>query len=176
MKNFKFISATFFVLLLFSSCNKKGCSDPAADNYVKNVKKAQDRKCQYNGEGICGEGISFCMEINGVKKTGSVSVFKINSTTTQLIWANGTNQNSPGYEDLYIEFPTGTQDKLDIGMPGDSKKFQASYYTFASGIVAANSGSMLIKKNNSTDGIIATFNLTLTNGLQIKEGNIYKAK
>jgi len=176
MKNFKFLFAPLFVSLFFVSCNKKGCSDPTADNYIKNVKKAQDRKCQYNGEGICGEGITFCMEINNIKKIGHVTVSQPTSVTTRLFWANGTNQNSPGYEDLKIEFPTGTQDKLEIGSSGNSNKFQADYYSIATGLIDATIGSMLIKKNNSSDGIIATFSLTLNNGIQILEGNIYKAK
>jgi hypothetical protein len=176
MKNYKFLFAPIFIGLLFVSCNKKGCSDPTADNYVKNVKKAQDRKCQYNGEGICGEGISFCMEINGVKKTGTASVSQANSSTTRIIWESGNDQNSPSYEDLWIEFPTGTEDKLEIGPIGGNKKFQASYSSFSTNIIEATSGSLLIKKNNSSDGIIATFSLTLSNGIQLKEGNIYKAK
>lgn len=176
MKNFKMLLASLFVSLLFLACNKKGCSDPTADNYVKKVRKAQDRKCQYNGEGICGEGISFCMEINNVKKTGKATVSQPLASTTRLIWASGNDQNSPGYEDLWIEFPTGTQDKLEIGVAGDSKNFQASYSSFSTNIIEATSGSMLIKKNNTSDGIIATFSLTLSNGIKIKEGNIYKAK
>jgi hypothetical protein len=176
MKSFKLIFASFFVVILFNSCNKKGCSDPTADNYIKNVKKAQDRKCEYNGEGICGEGISFCMEINNDKKTGTVTVSQPTATTTRLFWASGSNPNSTNYEDFQIEFPTGTQDKLEIGSVGNNKKFQADYYSLSTNLIEATSGSMLIKKNNSNDGIITTFTLTLSNGYQIKEGNIYKAK
>ncbi|MGJ8661369.1 MAG: hypothetical protein ACSHXL_04980 [Bacteroidota bacterium] len=176
MKNFKFLFAPVFIALLFISCNKKGCSDPTADNYLKNVRKAKDKKCEYNGEGICGVGVSFCMEINGSKRTGSVYVSQVNSSTTQLFWASGTNQNAIGYEDLTIEFPKGSQTKLQIGSSGNSNKFQALYYSMTGGFINPSSGSMLIKKNNSNDGIIATFSLTLENGTQIKEGNIYKAK
>jgi|TARA_R110000737_G_scaffold353511_1_gene406511 hypothetical protein len=176
MKKYKIFFAPILVLFLLVSCNKKGCSDPTADNYVKKVKKAQDRKCQYNGEGICGEGISFCMEINGIKKTGTATVSQPTAAITRLIWESGPDANAPSYSDLWIEFPTGTQDKLEIGAVGNSKNFQASYSSLTTGIIEATSGSMLIKKNNVTDGIIATFSLTLSNGTQIKEGNIYKAK
>jgi len=176
MKNFKYFFGSIFLSLIFVSCNKKGCSDPTADNYIENVRKAQDVKCQYNGEGICGEGITFCIEINKVKKIGDVTVSQPTSGTTRLFWANGSNQNSPGYEDLQIEFATGTKDNLQIGSAGNSKKFQAAYYSLATGFIDATAGSMLIKKNNSSDGIIATFSLTLNDSLEIKEGNIYKAK
>lgn len=176
MKYFKLSFSTLVFLLLFASCNKKGCSDPTADNYIKKVKKAQDRKCQYNGEGICGEGISFCMELNNVKKTGKVLVSNPTTSITRLFWANGNNPNAPSYEDLQIEFPTGTQDKLEIGAAGNATKFQADYYSLSTNLIEATSGSMLIKKNNASDGIIATFSLTLSNGVEIKEGNIYRAK
>lgn len=176
MKKFNFLLASVLITILFVSCNKKGCSDPTADNYVKKVKKAQDRKCQYNGEGICGEGISFCMNINGVQKTGYAVVSQPNSTTTQVVWANGINPSSPDYMDLYIQFPKGTQDKLEIGAAGNSSKFQADFSSTSTGVLDATSGSLFIKKNNASDGIIATFSLTLSNGTQIKEGNIYKAK
>ncbi len=176
MKYYKFLSILVFVALIFASCNKKGCSDPTADNYAKGVRKAKDKKCQYNGEGICGEGISFCMEINGTKRTGTVAVSQPNSTTTRLFWASGNDINSASYEDLQIEFPKDAQTKLEIGNVGSSSKFQADYYSLSTGLLDATAGSLLIKKNNASDGIIATFSLTLANGTKIEEGNIYKAK
>lgn len=176
MKNFHSLLAVLLISIATLSCNKKGCSDPTADNYVKNVKKAQDQKCQYNGEGICGEGISFCFQIDNVQKTGTAVVYQTDPQTTIVFWANGNDSNAAGYMDIQLNFPTGTQDNLNIGPIGSSKKFQADFYSPTTGLIEATSGSLLIKKNNTTDGIIATFNLTLSTGTQIKKGNIYKAK
>jgi len=75
MKKLYTLLSIVAILFSVSACNKKGCSDPTADNYVNNIKKARDNKCQYNGEGICGVGIRFCFEIGGVKRTNGSAKF-----------------------------------------------------------------------------------------------------
>ena len=181
MKKLYTLLSAVAILFAVSACNKKGCSDPTADNYVKNVKKARDNKCQYNGEGICGVGIKFCFEINGVKRTyGSANFFDgaPGTNVKRIIWTNGSLQSSPNYEDIIIEiFGNKEGSSYSLSNTGNDKTFKAEFYSGQTGLaLAATSGSLTIKKDNSTDGLIATFRFETQNGIEIKDGNVYKLK
>lgn len=176
---------TLFSLLIFSvafvGCNKKGCSDPTADNYVKNVKKACDNKCQYNGEGICGVNVQFCFELNGVKRTnGTIDFFEggPGEMVKKITWTNGQTFGSIGYEDVVIEiYGNKESNSYSLSNFGGNNTFRAFYYSGVNNLeVAATSGNLSIKKDNTSDGLIATFNFTTENGIEIKKGNIYKLK
>jgi hypothetical protein len=165
------------VLLVSNACNKKGCSDPTADNYVSNVKKARDKKCQYDGEGICGVGVTFCFEINGTKRKGQAQFLEgaPGSNMKKIFWKNSTF-GSPNYEDVIIWiYGNKEASSYSLSNTGNDKTFYAEYYTAQNGIVqAANSGSLSIKKDNTSDGIIATFSFTTQSGTKVEDGNIYK--
>lgn len=166
--------------LVLNSCNKKGCSDPNADNYVSNVKKAVDKRCQYNGEGICGEGITFCFEINNVKRKGQ-AYFSANTSQgdnyKQIFWSNGQPSSSAAYEDVIIRiYGNKESSSYTLSNSGQDRTFTAEYYSGQNGIVQnATSGSLTVKRDNDTDGLIATFNFE-TAGVNVNDGNIYKLK
>ncbi len=179
-KIFTLLSLAVFAIGV-SSCNKKGCSDPTADNYVENVKKARDKKCEYNGEGICGVGIQFCFEVDGVKKTsGSAKFFNgtAGSSKKYIIWTNGNPQTSSNYEDIIIHiFGNQESSSYTLSNSENNKTFKAEYYRGSIGAASpAISGSLTIKKDNTNDGLIATFRFSTQNGYDITDGNIYKLK
>jgi len=181
MKNVRILLSISIFALGFLSCNKKGCSDPTADNYVSNVKKARDSKCEYNGEGICGVGIKFCFQLNGVKITSCSAKFfegSPGSNVKQIIWTNGLSQTNSNYEDIIISiFGKKENSSYSLSNSQNDKTFQAEYYKESLGVaLPASSGNLTIKKDNTSDGLIATFNFKTANGFDIKEGNIYKLK
>lgn len=180
MKNLYALLTIVALTFVVSSCNKKGCSDPTADNYVKKVKKARDNQCKYNGEGICGENIRFCFSINGNKRASSNVAFYDGSagqSVKRLIWTNGQSESSSTYEDIVIEIFGNTEStSYTLSNTGSNKTFKASYVYGQNAPVDATSGKLEIKKDNTSDGLIATFNFTTANGVEIKNGNIYKLK
>jgi hypothetical protein len=180
MKNLYALLSIVVLSFAFTACNKKGCSDPTADNYVKKVKKARDNKCQYNGEGYCGENIKFCFEINGSKRYSNNVAFYTGSagqSVKRLIWTNGQPTTSSSYEDVVIEiFGDSEGSSYSLSNTEGNKTFKASYVSGLNAPVDAVSGKLEVKKDNVTDGLIATFNFTTSNGIDIKSGNIYKLK
>ncbi len=180
MKKYLTLFSILALALILNACNKKGCSDPTADNYVSNVKKARDKKCQYNGEGICGENISFCFNINGTQRKGQ-AIFtdgtSAGGNVKKIFWKTTSSPfGSTGYEDIIIWiYGNKEASSYSLSNSGADKTFQAEYYSGQNGFVqTATSGSLSIKKDNNSDGLIATFSFTTQSGTQIKEGNIYR--
>ncbi len=177
---------TLLVLVAFAfalnSCNKKGCSDPTADNYVKNVKKARDNKCEYDGEGICGVGVTFCFDRNNVKVSNGTIGYLDGTGPGQsykkIIWTNGQTFGTSAYEDMIIEiYGTDISSNYSLSNSGNNKTFRAEYYLGATGqAYAATSGKLEVRRDNTTDGLIATFEFTTINGIEIDNGNFYKLK
>lgn len=182
MKRYFTLLALVTFAFAFNSCNKKGCSDPTADNYVKKVKKARDSKCEYDGEGICGVNINFCFEIDNVKRTAGSASFqagtKPGDAYKRILWKNNSAFGSANYEDIIIEIYGNEESKsYNLSQSGNNKTFKAEFYDGNFGnAFAATSGSLTVKKDNSTDGLIATFSFTTTHGVKVEDGNIYKLK
>ena len=182
MKKYLTLFSILALSLVLNACNKKGCSDPTADNYVSSVKKARDKKCQYDGEGICGINVNFCFSINGTKRTAGKAQFiegtGAGSNVKKIYWQNNSSFGSTSYEDIIIWiYGNKEPSSYSLSNSGADRTFQAEYYSGQNGIVqTATSGSLSIKKDNTTDGLIATFSFTTQSGTQIKDGNIYKLK
>ncbi len=182
MKRYFTLFALLSISIAFSSCNKKGCSDPTADNYSENVKKARDNRCEYNGEGICGVNVKFCVDIDGVTHTGGSAQFqsgtKPGDSYKRILWTNGIPFGNAGYEDIIIDI-YGNQESSSYSLSNSeaNKTFKAEYYSGAfSNAFAATSGKLTIKRDNSSDGLIATFEFTTVNGIELDNGNVYKLK
>jgi len=88
------------------------------------------------------------------------------SAVKRIIWKNESLQSSPNYEDIIIEiFGNKEGSSYSLSNTENDKTFKAELYSGQTGLaLAATSGSLTIKKDNSTDGLIATFRSKLKTG------------
>jgi hypothetical protein len=172
MKNIYVLSFAVFGLLI-TSCIRKGCVDPLADNYDKKAKKERNKECKYSGEETppCGVNIEFCMEFNGVNKSGNVLIEYPTTDNTRITFID----SSGVYEDLIFVF-VGDTTKYSFSTGGEYGTFDGSYFKDGETLKYVESGQLEITADSQTKGISGNFNFNLQGGIEIKNGFLFRAK
>lgn len=90
MKTIKLLSFGLFITgaLLFTSCKKEGCTNPAAENYDAKA-KISDKSCTYNVDVVfwMKETTSLSLQGNGIEKLSfNLNAEPIGTSNTTKFW------------------------------------------------------------------------------------------
>lgn len=159
-------------LFLWTSCTKKGCSDPLADNYDSNVKKAKNSECEYNipRNSPCGNQVEFCAQIDTLQLSGGISLTEFDNSIL-LSWKSDTGS----IQQLDVEIFGVKEGNFTANGSGEAKSFQVTYVT-QSGTAYESEGSMKVSGYNDNVGLNAFFEVDLTDGRQLRNGYFYRVK
>jgi len=140
MKNLMLLAtgSTLLLMLVFTSCKKKGCTDELAINYFEAVKK-DDGSCSYSSTRLEGRfsylrnndtvsdtqtcnGIKFLMDKNKVTTFEGLGSF-VDSTTVEI---KGNDGKSTQIKSKNIIIATGSKPNFFPGMEPDKKRIITS--------------------------------------------------
>jgi hypothetical protein len=166
-----------FILI---SCTRKGCADPLANNYDKNIVKLDTSKCLYGDEAIedeppCGTDIEFCADYGSENIFGNISVTEPQEGKLLLKWDSDLDEDTI-YSTLEITIYGAEKGEFTLASSQDSGSFEAFYYNDTIGIVNATSGQLNISTYSVANGITGTFEMKLENEVDLKKGNLYQVK
>lgn len=162
-------------LLVAISCQRRGCTDPLANNYEKSAVKADDDECEY-GEIIeppCGDDIEFCADYGADKLLGAVNLSEPFSGATQFTWKDSTGNETRQFDLIIYGNDPGT---YTFNTNQEDGTFDAFFANTISGQESAISGSMEIVDFSLTNGVTAEFFVTMSDSTKVTNGNLFRAK
>ena len=166
--------ALLFIMLISFSCSRNGCTDPTANNYDKKAKK-DNGTCEYDSQSStapCGDGIDFCMEVDGISKSGPAKLNVFNGSEYSVTWFS---QDSSEYCNLYVIDGTSAGDYAITANGG-----QGTYATFGyhktSGYVKGDTGLVTVTQFDTIAGFSGSFNVDLEDGSTIANGHFTEVK
>ena len=168
---FLLIPFVFFILLL-CSCNRKGCSNPLADNYDENVKKARDKDCTFGSATLspCGNQVTFCAKLD----TLSLSGLMVKETFQNSVLLT-YEVSSPTYRKLELEIFDPKEGNFTASNTNGKNTFKASYVD-DNGVRNHSTGSLKISKFNTIDGLSGVVDIKFDDGSELSSGYIYKVQ
>ncbi|MBU2018398.1 MAG: hypothetical protein KJ941_02020 [Bacteroidetes bacterium] len=166
----------YLILIILSvtlqSCNRKGCSNPLADNYDPKVNKARDKDCTFGAATVspCGNQIEFCANYDSLSLSGQMSSEEF-SQSLVLTWEN----SGADFRKLDLEIFGIKEGNFSASNSGNKNTFTATYID-NNGVLNQTTGSLKITKYNSNDGVSGIFSVKFNDGSEIKEGHLYRVQ
>ena len=173
----KFLSVLSLLIIVSfaTSCKRRGCTDPLANNYEKYAVKADDDQCKYGdpNEAPCGEGIEFCTSYGNDGLSGEMVISEPSEGATRLSWTDSTDAENRLFEITLFGNDPGTYEWSQFQSDGT---FQAYYFSDITGAADAVSGEIEVTSFTLVNGISGNFQMVMSDSTEVTEGNLFKVK